>query len=189
MPQDSFSHWQSEQRSSLSLAQRLDRLAMRLLPSALTAFVAILLTTPSAIPGSSALVPSLTMSSIFFWSVWRPVSMSVPVVFCLGLLLDLLGFAPLGVEAFVFLLLHGVAVHTRFGLMQLNFLVLWVVFSLLASGACWLTWFLASILSFKILPTATVIFEGLLAAGVYPPFAALGTWAHRRLTNPEPVLS
>ncbi|NHN87072.1 rod shape-determining protein MreD [Acetobacter conturbans] len=185
MSPEPFSHWQPEQRSSPALAQRLDRLAMRLLPGALTAVGVVLLAAPSGIPGVSALIPGVTMASVFFWSVWRPASMSVGMVFCLGLLLDLIGFAPLGVEAFVFLLLHGIAGHARFGFMRLNFLALWIVFVLLEAGACWLVWFLVSALSFRLMPTAPVIFEGMLAAGLYPPFAAVGTWAHRRLSNPE----
>lgn len=188
MSPDPFPHWQPEQRSTPALAQRLDRLAMRLLPGAITALIVVLLAAPTGIPGAMALAPGLTMASVFFWSVWRPASMSVPIVFCLGLLLDLIGFAPLGVEAFTFLLLHGIAVHARFGFMRLNFLVLWIAFVLLEACACWLIWFLVSTLSLRVMPTEPVIFEGVLAAGLYPPFAAFGTWAHRRLSNPEPQL-
>lgn len=182
------SHWHPDVRSAPALAQRLDRLAMRLLPGGLTALAAILLAAPTGIPGAIALIPGLAMASVFFWSVWRPASMSVPVVFCLGLLLDLIGFAPLGVTAFAFLLLHGTAVHMRFGLMRLNFVTLWLAFTLLESCVCWLLWFLVSSLSFRIMPTAPVIFECMLTAGIYPPFAALGNWAHRRFSNPEPQL-
>ncbi|NHN85217.1 rod shape-determining protein MreD [Acetobacter musti] len=186
MSVDPYSHWHPDQSSGPALAQRLDRLARRLLPGGVTALMIVILAAPSGIPGATALLPGLVMSSVFFWSVWRPASMSAPVVFLIGLLMDLIGFAPLGVDAFVLLLLHGIAVHTRFGLMGLSFLAIWVVFSVLAAAACWLLWLLISVLSLNAMPTAPAVFETLLAVGIYPPMAAAGSWLHRRVWNPEP---
>ncbi|MBV1836182.1 rod shape-determining protein MreD [Acetobacter estunensis] len=180
------SSWHRNQDSSVALAQRLDRLARRLLPGGITALVIVLLAAPTGFPAATALLPGLVMASVFFWSVWRPASMSALIVFGLGLLMDLVGFASPGVDAFVFLLLHGIAVHARFGLMRLNFLGMWCIFAVLGSAACWLLWFLISLLAFRPMPLAPVIFECLLAIGVYPLLAAAGTWAHHRLANPEP---
>ncbi|GBR11778.1 rod shape-determining protein MreD [Acetobacter oeni] len=186
MSVDPYSHWHSDQSSGPALAQRLDRLARRLMPGGATALIIVILAAPTGIPGAAALLPGLVMSTVFFWSVWRPASMSAPVVFLLGLLMDLIGFAPPGVDAFVLLLLHGIAVHTRFGLMGLSFLAIWVVFSVLAAAACWLLWAMISMLSLNAMPTAPALFEVLLAIGIYPLTAFTGMWLHRRISNPEP---
>lgn len=173
--------------SGPSVVQRLDGLARRLLPGIVTILLMVLLAAPSGLPGATALLPGLTMASVFFWSVWRPASMSAPIVFVLGLLMDLLGFAPLGVDAFVLLLVHGAAFHARFGLMGLSFLATWPIFSVVAAIACWLLWLLVSALSLQPMPYAPALFETVLAIGVYPLFAATAAWLHRKMSDPEPL--
>jgi rod shape-determining protein MreD len=49
----------------------------------------------------------VTLPCVVFWSVFRPGAMSPPVVFLLGLLLDLLTLAPLGTGVLTLLVAHG----------------------------------------------------------------------------------
>ncbi|GBQ91920.1 rod shape-determining protein MreD [Acetobacter nitrogenifigens DSM 23921 = NBRC 105050] len=173
-------------RARPSLALRLDRFAARMAPGGVTALLIALLSAPTGLPGATALLPGVVMSLVFFWSVWRPDAMPAPMVLLLGLFMDLIGFAPPGVNAFVLLLLHGVAAHLRFGLMRLSFLVIWLVFAVLAALACGLDWLLVSTLSLQPMPSAPAIFETMLAVGVYPPLSALSSRAHRLLSHPDP---
>ena len=39
----------------------------------------------------------MTLACVYFWSLFRPAAMPPPVVFLIGVLLDLLGYLPLGV--------------------------------------------------------------------------------------------
>ena len=58
---------------------------------------------PLGIAGQAALLPAVALCCVWFWSVFRPHAMPPPVVFLIGLLLDLLGYLPLGVGVFTLL--------------------------------------------------------------------------------------
>jgi rod shape-determining protein MreD len=90
---------------------------------------------PFDIVGQSALLPAVTLAAVWFWSVFRPASMPPPLVFGIGLLLDLLGYLPLGTGVLTLLIVHGIALRWRRFLAQQGFAVIWAAFSLVASGA------------------------------------------------------
>ena len=67
----------------------------------------------SASPIRPTLLPAVTLACVWFWSLFRPAAMPPPVVFLLGLLLDLLGYLPLGVGVLTLLVVHGLALRWR----------------------------------------------------------------------------
>jgi len=101
------------------LAQ-LDALARAAVPSLGTAVAMILAAAPVGLP---SLVPAVALAGVFFWSLFRPASMPAPSAFGLGLLQDLLGFAPLGVGVLVLLLAHAGALRARRALAGQSFLL------------------------------------------------------------------
>ena len=121
---------------------------------------------------------------MFFWSVYRPASMPPPAVFLVGLLADLLDFAPPGVGVISLLIAHGVAARWRRDLIRLGFLLVWLAFVVVASGLASLQWSLTSALTFRVLPVGPALFQAALAAGLYPMLAVLLVRAHRTLAEP-----
>jgi rod shape-determining protein MreD len=162
-----------------SLWRRLDTLGRQSFPAAVTALGMLLAAAPLGLPGQAELLPGFALASVFFWSVFRPAAMPPPVVFALGVLADLLGFAPLGVRVLILLLVHGLAVGSRRELARQPFLLVWLVFVAIAGGAAALEWGFDSLLSLRLLPSAPAIFEFALTAALYPPLASLFTRAHR----------
>lgn len=172
-------------RPRLSLWRRLDMSARRGFPSALAALLLLLAGAPFGFVGQAQLQFAVAMGCIFFWTLFRPASMPPWIVFLLGVLLDLLSFAPLGVDVLILLAVHGMALRARRFLVRQGFMPVWVVFSLLASAAALVQWMLVSALSLRFMPGLPAWFLAAMTAGIYPMLAVPLTLAHRSLADPE----
>ena len=165
--------------------RRLDSAARRALPASFSLLLVLLLCAPLGLPEQQALLPGAMMASVFFWSVFRPASMPALVVFGLGLLYDLLSFSPPGLAILTLLVVHAVGLGWRHGLARQGFLLVWLVFLLVAGGGLMLDWALMSAFTQRLLPPQPAFFELALAAGLYPLLSALFTWAHRGIADPQ----
>ncbi len=165
--------------------RRLDAAARRALPATFSVLLVLLLCAPLGLPQQQALLPDAAMGSVFFWSVFRPASMPAPAVFLLGLLSDLLSFSPPGMAILTLLIVHAVGLGARHGLARQGFLLVWMVFLLVATGAIALDWVLACAFALRLLPLQPACFELALAVGLYPLLSALFTWAHRGMADPD----
>ncbi len=145
----------------------------------------LLLCAPFDLPEQQALLPGATMASVFFWSLFRPASMPAPVVFALGLLYDLLSFSPPGLAIVTLLIVHAIGVGARHGLARQGFVVVWLAFLLVATGAILLDYALMCGFTLTLLPPQPALFELALSAGLYPLLSALFTWAHRGAADPS----
>jgi rod shape-determining protein MreD len=106
-------------------------------------------------------------------------------VFVLGLLLDLLTMAPLGVHIIALLALHGAAMRLRFWLARQGFLVVWLCFCVGALGSTLLTWGFTALLQLTLPPWPPIFHTLLLTAGLYPPIAILLSRAHEAMRRAE----
>ncbi len=172
-------------RPPLTLGRRLDIAARYAFPAGCTALLMLLTEAPFGIAEQAALLPALTLTCVYFWSLFRPDAMPPPVVFLIGVLFDLLGYLPLGVGPLTLLTVHGLALRWRHRLISQGFVASWLAFALFASGASALCWILAAVLTFRLLPVAPALFEGLLAVALYPALAMLFLRAHRTVADPE----
>jgi rod shape-determining protein MreD len=168
-----------------SLKRRLDMLSRRSFPAATTALALLVLAAPLGIPGQPEIQGALALCGVFFWSLFRPDSMPPPVAFGLGLLTDLLGYAPIGVAVVTLLIVHGLAMRWRRVVVRQGFMIVWLIFIGVAFGAAALQWALTSILTFELLPPGPGLFLAAIAAGIYPGVATLLTQAHQTLAEPE----
>jgi len=157
----------------------------RYFPAAATILLLLACAAPLGLPGQAELQATVALSCVFFWSLFRPASMPPAAVFAIGLLTDLLGFAPVGVGVLALLVTHGVAVRSRRALVRQGFLVVWPAFAVIASGSAALGWAVTSALEFQLLPPGRGVFQAALSAGLYPPLAVLLTRAHQTLADPE----
>jgi len=140
---------------------------------------------PFGISGQPQIQLSVALASVFFWTLMRPGSMRPPVVFLLGLLIDLLSYAPLGVGVVILLVLHGITLAGRRVLRRVGFLLAWLAFAVLGLGAVALQWGLTGLLTLQLLPLAPAVFAAILAIGVYPMLAVPLGRAHRTLAEPD----
>lgn len=184
MPREQRSERQPGIRPLQTVGRRLDAAARRALPAGFSLLLVLLLCAPFGLPGQQSLLPGAAMGSVFFWSVFRPASMPAWFVFALGLLSDLLSFAPPGIAILTLLVVHAIGLGGRHGLARQGFLVVWLVFLLVAAGAILFDWALLCAFTLRLLPPGPAAFELALAAGLYPLLSALFTWAHRGVADP-----
>lgn len=164
------------------LLRRLDAIARGAFPATGAALLMVLASTPAGLP---ALGPGLALACVFFWSVFRPAAMPPPAVFGLGLLQDLLGFAPLGQGVLTLLLAHGAALRVRRVLARAPFALVWLAFCAFAAGFAALGYALELLLDWQPAPLAPALVQFGLAAGVYPAVAYLLTRVHRSMQRAE----
>jgi rod shape-determining protein MreD len=172
-------------RPRQSLWRRLDMASRRSFPTATTALLLLLTAAPLGLAGQPEVQASVALAAVYFWSLFRPASMPPPVVFMLGLLTDLLDFAPVGVGVLSLLIVHGLALRWRRVLVRQGFVIVWLSFVAIASGAAALQWLLTSLLTFRLLPPGPGVFQAALSAGLYPMIATVLTRAHQTLAEPE----
>lgn len=166
-------------RRPLTLWRRLDTASRWAFPGFMLVFGLILIGMPFGLPSQAALRPVYAMVCVYFWSLYRPAALPVPLVALCGLLLDLLGLSPLGLWAVILLLLQFATIAARRRLAPAKFLITWVVFTGFAVLAAALAWAAQSLLELHLLPLWPVAWQGLFAAGLYPALARLLIRAHR----------
>jgi rod shape-determining protein MreD len=167
-----------------TFARRLDAAARSAFPFGLAVLLLLLSAAPLGLPAEAELQQAVTLASVFFWSLFRPASMPPPAVFLLGLLMDLLGLAPIGTGIVTLLIVHGVALRLRRALVPQGFVLVWLAFIGVAAGAALLGWALGSVLVFRLLPPLAGVFQFALAAALYPVLAMVFTRAHRSVADP-----
>lgn len=158
----------------MGVLRRLDAGARAGFPALFTGLLIAVAAVPVGVPGLAAAV---ALPPVFFWTIFRPAAMPPPAVFALGLLLDLVSFAPLGIGVLVLLVAHAAALRLRDWLVKQGFPVVWLVFCTFAVGAAALGFVLQALLMMQVPPRMPAVLQAGVAAGIYP---ALG-WALGRL--------
>jgi rod shape-determining protein MreD len=172
-------------RPRASLGRRLDIAARVSFPGCITLLLMLLSQAPLEIDGQAALLPAVALCCVWFWSLFRPTALPPPVVFVIGLMMDLLGYLPLGVGVFTLLAVHGVAVALRRSLSHRGFIWIWVVFAGVATAASLVIWVLVMLLTFRLLPPYPAVFMAILTVALFPVLAVPFAAAHRSVANPD----
>ena len=168
-----------------SLGRRLDIMARHSFPATSTMLLMLLCGLPFGIADQAVILPAATLAAVYFWSLFRPAAMPPPIVFLLGLLLDLLGYLPIGSGVLTLLLVHGLAARWRRTLTQQGFITVWLAFIIVGASAAALLWALTSLLSLRVMPTGPALFQATLTAALYPALSVLLIHAHRTIADPE----
>jgi len=167
------------------MGRRLDITWRHASPGITSLLLMLLSLAPFGLWGQAALLPTVALTCVWFWSLFRPAAMSPPVVFLIGVLLDLLGFLPPGVGALTMLTTFGIVQWLRRFLSRQRFAVIWLVFIAVACFIAAMNWGLVSLLTFSLLPAGPVFFQVGLAAAMYPVVAIPLTLAHRSIADPD----
>ncbi len=168
-----------------TLGRRIDAAGRAAFPAASTALGLLLISALLGLPAAAELRLAVAFSCVFFWTVFRPAAMPPLVVFVLGLLCDLLGQAPLGLDVLVLLGMHAVALRLRRILEKQGFIRVWLAFGSCAVIASVTIWVGSMALAARLLPAMPAVATALIAVGLYPLFAFPLARAHRTLAEPE----
>lgn len=168
-----------------TLGRRLDIAARLAFPTCVTVMMMLATELPFGIPSQAALLPAVAVIGIWFWSLFRPSSMPPPVVFLIGLLLDLRGYLPLGTGSLTLLVTHGIALRLRRVLIEQGFAMIWCAFLPVAVGSAALIWLLAALLTFHLLSPLPALFQAIITVALYPVLAIPLGYGHRFLADPD----
>ncbi|WP_207462607.1 rod shape-determining protein MreD [Azospirillum sp. SYSU D00513] len=159
--------------------QRLDKTGRNLAPFAVTVMLVLVGLVPLQIPSYAVVAPQFALTAVFYWAIHRPDLMRPVTVFLIGLLQDLLSGGPLGLNALVLLLVHGIVLNQRRVFLASTFALMWVGFGMMVTGAALLQWAAYSLLSGTALPVWPALFQALMTLAFFPAIAWLLLRVHR----------
>ncbi|MFC7333438.1 rod shape-determining protein MreD [Rhodocista pekingensis] len=162
---------------AVGIWHRLDQTGRHLLPLGTTVLFMLVGMTPTQIPGLVQVAPPLMLMAVVYWAVHRPDLLRPTLVFLLGVLNDLLGGAPLGMTALVFVLAYWLLLTQRRFFLGNSFLLLWIGFTMVALGAAAVQWAVYSLMAAELLTFRAAGFQVMLATAVFP----LAAWVLMRL--------
>ncbi|HBK08592.1 MAG TPA: hypothetical protein DDZ81_22525 [Acetobacteraceae bacterium] len=172
-------------RPRASLGRRLDVIARVGFPACMTVLLMLLTQAPLEIPEQAALLPAVSLCCVWFWSLFRPDNLPPPVVFLIGLFMDLLGYLPPGVGIFTLLAVQALALAMRRSLARRGFIWVWGVFAGVAVAAALVIWLLTMLLTFRVLLPYPAVFIAALSIAIFPILAVPFAAAHRSVADPD----
>ncbi len=152
----------------ITVLQRLDRVARSLWPFVLSLLLVVASVLPIQLSDFGRVAPNLAIMATFYWAIYRPDLFPAPAAFVLGLWLDLLTGAPVGINALVLLLVHWAITSQRRFFQGKSFGVVWWAFALTISGAMALFWVLSAVYHLTLIDPSPVVFQLLLTIAVFP---------------------
>jgi len=153
----------------------------RLLPVISTFLLLVLAYVPGMIPGLGSMIPPLPLIALFYWSIHRPDWFGVIASFIMGLMVDLLLAAPLGVTAGLYAIAHLLLVQQQRFFRGSPFYILWTGYAVaqlfVSTGQmlCW--WYLADVTPHIRAWTGSNLF----GLAIFPLVATGLAWLHKRL--------
>lgn len=164
--------------------QRLDFVARSMTPLMVSLGLVIVSVVPLRLPQASYIVPTLALMAVYYWSLHRADLLPALAIFVVGMLQDILGGGPLGVNTLIFLAVYGICVSQRRFFYGKSFLVVWWGFMVVAAGALILEWALNSAFSGTIVSPRPALYKYLITIAVYPLIA----WLFARMQRTLPVV-
>lgn len=167
----------------LVLFRRDDGIANRMVPSLTALLFAMATVVPLHLPGFAVVTPAFALMAIYHWTIYRPDLLSLVAVFGVGLVLDLLNGAPVGVSPLVLLTARTLVLGQRKLFVDCAFPFLWAGFMMVAALAEALEWLLVSLFYGMPLEPRPFIFQAALTVACFPVASHLLVRAHRAVLN------
>lgn len=112
--------------------------------------------------------PLLTLSLIYYWSIYRPDLLPPWVIFSLGIFQDIMGCCFIGQSTFLYLCFYGFVLLQRRYLINLSFETVWIIFSLSCLVLIILEWFVVYLIGGYFFNISSSLWTYLFAIFSYP---------------------
>lgn len=159
----------------------LDSAARNVTPFLMALALVVIGQLPFSLPGHASVTPFFVLMAVYYWELHRPDLLPVLAVFPIGLLQDALEGEPLGVNAFVLVMVSWIVISQQRFFKGKPFLVVWWGFALVALLAAIARWGLISVLFGVAVSPWAIAFELILTVALYPVLTVAFTLAHRTL--------
>ncbi|MCK5374401.1 MAG: rod shape-determining protein MreD [Alphaproteobacteria bacterium] len=134
-----------------------------------------------AMPISTTIDVPFIIMVIYYWSIYRPTLISPSLVFAVGICFDLLSGWPVGLNAFIFLLLRHVIVSQRLFLTGQPFAVVWIGFMMAGFVSLSMQWLLFGLIRLQWGSIEPVILASFAAILLFPLIAVILHLSHKAL--------
>ncbi len=151
-----------------ALAERAGSFGRLATPAFVTLLLVFFSLMPLNLPDSEIIMPPLALMAVFYWSIYRPDLLPAAAAFAAGLLFDLMSGGPLGLLAFVFVVVQAVAATQRRFFLGKVFPIEWLGFCIIALGAFVAMWILGSIYIGAFVKAGPLAIQALLTISLYP---------------------
>lgn len=151
------------------------------LPPLVLALLILLSIAPIQAMGYNDIFPPFIYIAVYYWSIYRPKAMPATLAFGLGIILDLLMGATLGLHAFILLVLRWIVKSQRRFLMGQPFMALWLVFLIVTITGRLIYWALFSLFARDFIPVQPALIGALFCVAVFPLFYGIMHNVHRVL--------
>ena len=125
-------------------------------------------------------VPFILMM-FYYWSIYRPTLIPPFLVFCAGICLDLLSGWPLGLNAFIFLILRHNVSSQRLFLTGQPFIVVWLGYMVVSGVAMFLQWMLFGLIRLQWGAIDPVILSAFIGILLFPVISLILHFSHKIL--------
>lgn len=129
----------------------------------------------------SYLRPDFFLMALYYWTVFRPSFLPPYLVFILGILIDVLTGFPIGVHAFIFVLLQWIITSRRLFLTGQTFPIFWLGFTLTSFAAAYFKWAILTFTYKHMLPIGDILISATVGAFLFPLIAVLLINLHKLL--------
>lgn len=148
---------------------------------ALMGILFILNVTAISYPFAGVLQAPFLIMAIYYWSVFRPTLLPFWLVFAAGILVDLLTALPLGVSAFVFVLVRWLVADQRRFLMGQPFIMMWSGFVVVLLIVALIEWLLFGLIMQDIQPLKSAMVFIALGSVLFPAVSIVLYLSHKLL--------
>ena len=144
------------------------RVLVGIIPFSLTLIFLLLDFVPTYIPKYSEIAPILPLISIYHWAIYKPSLLPGWLIFIFGILYDSLLGTPLGLHSLIFLSVYLVVLFQRRFIIGKSFLIYWLGYAIICSGAAFEGWFLLSLWHLSLIGIEAIFFQTMLSLGIFP---------------------
>jgi rod shape-determining protein MreD len=135
------------------------------------------------LPDPISIPPEFGLIAVFYWGLHRPAVFPLVAVFAIGLVQDLLGGDPIGLNALVYLFAYTVIRNRRDFFDHKSFMIEWGGFLVMAAAAGCAVWLVMSALAGSFIEPAPAIARFVLNCAIYPILAWIFGMIRRGMTG------
>ncbi|MDA9008894.1 rod shape-determining protein MreD [Alphaproteobacteria bacterium] len=147
---------------------RINQLARGAIPFLLSILLMLIFISSTGIPGFVKVAPSMTIISVYFWSISRPELLPLYLVFGLGLIEDALIGEPLGIQAIVLVLIAYTVSTQRHFFTFAPFGYIFSSFILAAAAGLGVNWLVNSLYYWKFWDITPLLVKAAMTVIFYP---------------------
>jgi rod shape-determining protein MreD len=168
-----------------TIAESIGTGARRALPYGLMAFFLMINGVAFPIAALSGLKAPLFLMGLYYWSVYRPSLIPPWMAFVAGIIADMAGGMPLGINAAIFLMAQWIITDQRRFLMAQPFVVVWFVFLFVLAFAACAGWILFGVTGGGWAPVKPLFYSSVLGMILFPAACILLHATHRILPDAD----